>query len=196
MFNGQPGDVFLIRTRGIFGLIIRFGEWLQRKPDMHSHVAVLHHIDGNVAWFLEGRPGGLGWRPEKITGKHRGSYIASRWTRDNALQPKLPLQRQVVCAAMLGLLGAPYDWGAIAADAADALHLPEVWAKWGGKMPGHVVCSSSAAWAYRQAKLPAPEIGGGRFTEPADWDAFMLRRGWEAPDQAAAAGPTSHGGAA
>jgi hypothetical protein len=46
-------------------------------------------------------------------------------------------------------------------------------------MPGHVVCSSSAAWAYRVNGLAAPELGGGRFTEPADWDAFITEAPWE-----------------
>jgi hypothetical protein len=151
---------------------------LQGRPDLRNHVAMLHHSADWVNWYLEGRPSGLGWRAFR---QDADEYASSRWSCSNAAQPKSPAQRQAVCASMLRLLGAPYDWGAIEADAAEALRLPEAWRKWGDStvMPGHVVCSSSAAWAYRVNGLAAPELGGGRFTEPADWDAFITEAPWE-----------------
>lgn len=171
-----PGDLVVVRTPGIFAGVIRFGEKLQGKPNLRNHVAVLHHTADGVNWYLEGRPGGVGWRGFKVGGD---LYADSKWTIDNAAQPKTDAQRQVVCMSMLRMLGAPYDWAAIEGDAAQALRMPVLWDRWTGYMPGHVVCSSAAAWAYSEGHLAAPEFGGGRFTEPADWDAFITRREWE-----------------
>jgi hypothetical protein len=172
-----PGDVYVIRTRGLAAWTIRLGEMLQGKPDLHNHVAVLDHITPEgVAWFLEGRPSGLGWHAE---GFGTGKYTGSKWTISNAEQPKTPGQRQLVVLTMREMIGKPYDWEAIEGDAAAAMHLPELWSQWGGKMPGHVVCSSSAAYAYiSEAHLAAPQVGGGRFTEPGDWDSFIMRKAW------------------
>jgi hypothetical protein len=180
MIEVKHADVVVVRTPDVFGSVIRFGEKLQGKPDLRNHVAVLHHIDfRGVYWWLEGRPGGLGWRPEDPRlGK---GYLSSRYTISNAAQPKTDAQRDEVCAAMRELVGKPYDWDAIEADAAQALHLPGLWQSWNGQMPGHVVCSSSAAWAYSESELAAPEFGGGRFTEPADWDSFIADEGWKSP---------------
>jgi hypothetical protein len=172
-----PGDLVVVRTPGFFAWIIRLGQMLQGKPDLRNHVAMLHHTVNGVNWYLEGRPGGLGWKAFKVTDD---AYLNSPWTVTNAAQPKTDGQREAVCAAMRRLFGAPYDWGAIDADAASALRLPDWWAKWGSSsvMPGHVVCSSSAAWAYPQGGLAAPEVDGGRMTEPADWDEFIMERAW------------------
>ena len=176
----QPADLVIVRTGGVAAKIIRFGEWLQRKPDEHNHVAMLHHVTvSGVAWFLEGRPGGLGWHIERIGDP--GGYLSSKLTVTNAAQPKTTGQRAAVLADMERLIGKPYDWEAIEADAAAALHLPELWPKWGGVMPGHVVCSSSAAWAYEKGGLAGPEAGGGRFVEPADWDVFITAGIWNRP---------------
>lgn len=176
----QPADIIVVRTNGIAAKIIRLGERIQGKPDLHNHVAVLHHItiDG-VAWFLEGRPSGFGWHIERI-GDPKG-YLSSPFTVSNAAQPKTSRQRDIVLADMVEMIGKPYDWEAIEADAATALHMPELWPQWTGQMPGHVVCSSSAAWGYEKAALLAPKAGGGRFVEPADWDVFLNARGWAAP---------------
>lgn len=175
-----PGDIVVVRSPGFFAGVIRFGEGLQGKPSLRNHVAMVHHITNDgVVWFLEGRPGGLGWHVER-PGLDTG-YLSSKWTVSNAAQPRTPAQRVAVCSAMLRLIGMPYDWEAIEGDAAMALHMPELWPKWGGAMPGHVVCSSSAAWAYHEVSLDAPEVGGGRFTEPADWDQFIEDHGWDVP---------------
>lgn len=172
-----PGDVVIVRTGGFFAWLIRLTERLQGKPDLRNHVAMFHHAADGVNWYLEGRPSGLGWKSYK-TGDD--AYMGSRLTITNAAQPKTPGQRQSVCMAMRRMFGAPYDWEAIAADAASTLRLPERWEPWGGTMPGHVVCSSSAAWAYGQDGLPAPEVDGGRMTEPADWDRFCETEAWKA----------------
>lgn len=170
-----PADVVIVRTPGFWAKVIRLGEMLQGKPDLQNHVAMFHHSAGGVNWYLEGRPGGLGWRAFK---SDADSYASSPWTLTNAAQPKTAAQRQAACLYMEGMVGRPYDWEAIEGDAAEALRVPELWPQWGqaDQLPGHVVCSSSAAVAYRDALLAAPD--GGRFTEPADWSAFIMAEGW------------------
>jgi hypothetical protein len=172
-----PGDVVVLRTGGRAGAVIRFGEWLQHQPDLRNHVAVLHHIEHDVRWYLEGRPGGVGWKAYPVS---RDPYKDSPYTIDNSAQPKTDAQRELVTLSMRKLLGAPYDWEAIEADAAQCLHMPDLWKRWaGGQMPGHVVCSSSAAWAYSEAHLAGPAvITDQRLIKPSDWDLFIESRGW------------------
>jgi hypothetical protein len=178
MLQASPGDVVVVRTPGFPAWVIRLGEALQGKPALRNHVAVLYHEGDGVRWYLEGRPSGLGWAAFPYGDD---PYLGSPWTVSNAAQPKSPSQRAAVCTVMREMVGTPYDWGAIEDDAAAALHLPGGWEKWGTgtALPGHVVCSSSAAFAYRETGLAAPELGGGRFTEPADWDDFIERQAWK-----------------
>jgi hypothetical protein len=174
-----PGDLVVVRTGGHAGAVIRFGEWLQRKPDLRNHVAVLHHQIDGVRWYIEGRPGGVGWRPFPVSSD---PYKDNPYTVDNSEQPKTQDQRTIICLSMRKLLGAPYDWDAIEGDAARALRLPDVWRNWSGQMPGHVICSSSADWAYQEAQLASPkDRTGGRLIEPADWDAFIELEPWKTP---------------
>lgn len=174
-----PADVVVVRTPGFWSWLIRLGEMLQGKPDLRNHVAMVHHEADGVRWYLEGRPSGLGWRAVAVDDD---PYEKSKWTITNAAQPKSSSQRARACQLMRGMLGAPYDWDAIAADTASALRLPVHWRGWegvpDGMMPGPVVCSSSCSWAYRETLLPAPEPAGGRLSEPADWDDFIMTRGW------------------
>ena len=176
----RPADVVVVRTPGLFPWLIRLGEMLQGKPDLRNHVAMFHHESDGVRWYLEGRPGGLGWRAAAAADD---PYQKSGWTITNAAQPKTEGQRQRACKLMRGMLGAPYDWDAIEADTASALRLPGRWKGWesvpDGTMPGPVVCSSSCSWSYREALLAAPEPAGGRLSEPADWDDFISREGWK-----------------
>lgn len=180
MIQLQPADIIVVRTPGFFSWVIRFGQMLQGKPDLRNHVAMFHHADPESNWYLEGRPGGLGWH---VFRKDQDGYAGSAWSVSNAAQPKTDAQRQAAVLTMERMVGRPYDWEAIEGDAAGALKLPELWPKWGdgSQIPGHVVCSSSAAFAYRAALLPAPELGAGRFTEPGDWDAFIMTGGWDRP---------------
>ena len=109
-------------------------------------------------------------------------YLTSRWTVTTAAQPKTGIQRKLVCDAMLAAIGTPYDWKGIAQDAADALDLPGLWKqKWDGAVPGHVVCSSVAAWAYQKAGLARPAGHPLPETTPADWTQFCLLRAWVTP---------------
>jgi hypothetical protein len=169
-----PGDVLAVRTSGIAGFLIRLGALIEREPDLDNHIAVVHHTDAaGITWCIEGRPGGVGWADA-------ATYLSSRWTVTNALQPKIPAQRDLVCSAMMAAIGTPYDWDAIANDAAQMLHLPELFAeRWDGQVPGHVVCSSLAAWGYMKGGLAYPEIHDMPRTLPADWEDFDVNRLWE-----------------
>jgi hypothetical protein len=166
------GDVLLARSGGAAGWWIRFGSALRDKPNLANHVAVVHHTDPNgTVWCIEGRPGGTGWRDAR-------SYLASPWLLTNAGQLKTPAQREAVAAAMTALVGTPYDWEAIVADAATDLgwELPGWDPTWHGTVPAHVLCSNAAAWAYAKAGLPRP--AGERASQPADWAQFILTRAW------------------
>jgi hypothetical protein len=76
------------------------------------------------------------------------------------------------------MLGTPYDWDAIAADAAGAFGLRDVWGmKWtDGQVPGHVVCSSLAAYLYQHCGLACPP--GDRTVSPADWLKLLITNHW------------------
>lgn len=57
----QPGDVLVTRSGGWQARLIRLGAALRDKPNLSSHVAVVHHTDvKGTLWVLEGRPGGAG----------------------------------------------------------------------------------------------------------------------------------------
>jgi hypothetical protein len=171
----QPGDVLAVHTpNDITGWWIRFGAALDGKPDVSNHIAVVHHTDAHgTLWVIEGRPNGVGWRSSN-------DYLHSKMLLTNAAQPKTELQRTKICSYMVLLLGTPYDWEAIVADAANDLHFD--WSPspaWkGGKVPAQVVCSSLACYAYDKAGLARPP-GNPRTDQPADWDQFILNRAWE-----------------
>ena len=170
----QPGDVLAVRTGSVASAAIRLGAALLDRPNVANHIAVIHHTDAHgTVWALEGRPGGVGWRDAK-------AYLASPWTIANPRQPKTPAQRRAVCAAMLAMIGTAYDWQAIAADALNAFRLERLWhPTWkDGTVPGQVVCSSLAAWAYAKAGLACPP--GGRETTPSDWVSLITENRWEA----------------
>jgi len=168
--TAQPGDLLCTRGHGFGSLMIRVGAGLRDRPNLVNHVAVVHHTDPNgVCWVLEGRPGGVGWR-------QASDYLASRWTVINGRQPKTDAQRKTVTAGALALIGTSYDWEAIAGDAAQAFGLKGLWQPKFGTVPGHVVCSSLAAYLYTKAGLPCPQ--GGRQVTPADWLAFIISGGY------------------
>ena len=176
-FGVDVGDVLAVGTDGWAAKVIDLGERLAGKPSIDNHVAVVHHCDANgVPWGVEGKPGGVGWVDLR-------GYLADKRTRTNAAQPRTAAQRKLVADNMVHLLGTPYDWAAIAGDAATLLmpDLRRLWAlNWHGKgAPGHVVCSSTAAWLYEVAQLAHPDLGTERWCEPADWTAFDQARGWE-----------------
>ena len=171
------GDVLAVSTGSNWAArLIRFGERLHRIPAKDNHVVIVHHVDrAGVPWGIEGRPGGVGWADLRV-------YLKDPATVSNAEQPRTDEQRTQIAKAAEQMLGTEYDWTGIAADACQDLRLPVLFAEdWHGKgLPGHVVCSSFAAYVYGALGLARPDPkGGGRFVQPGDWTAFDLARGWE-----------------
>lgn len=169
-----PGDVLAVRSAGWPARLIRFGAALRDAPNMVNHIAVVHHRDAKgTLWCVEGRPGGVGQRDAT-------AYLTSRWTVTNAAQPKTEAQRAGVCGTMTAMLGTAYDWEGIVADAGHAFGLDTAWLPdfRTGQVPGAVVCSSLAAYAYAKNGLGHPP-GPDRKVEPAGWDGFIRTRAWE-----------------
>lgn len=175
-----PGMVLCVRTNGLAGEMIRFGEMLIGEDDLENHVAVLDHKDSTGRWWaIEGRPGGVGWRDAT-------PYLSSPWTLSNQSQAITDTMRMDICKTMRGLLGVPYDWTAISEDALRDLHLPSVWAEnWHGVAPAHVVCSSAAAYAYRHNNLQSPAQTDTAHIQPADWADFIVLNGYQFPPKVA-----------
>ena len=177
MSDLHPGDVVLTRSKGWVGWIIRFGAALLDRPNTRNHVIVVHHRDAHgTLWGIEGRPGGVGW-------VDMTTVLRDRLTSSNAPQPKTPAQRAAVCEAVESVLQRPYDWGAIGRAAAESLRLDRLWGDRDhadGAVPGALICSALADWAYETAGLSNPGAGQRtRYTTPADWDLFIQSRGWE-----------------
>jgi len=167
----QPGDALATRTTGSWTSgMIRVGAALLDKPNISNHIAVVHHWDASgTLWVIEGRPGGVGWR-------QADDYLASPWTLSNVAQPKTDAQRKIITDGAVAMLGTPYDWAAIVGDALDDLHL---WNPVHGKVQGHTMCSALLALLHDTAQLGRPK-GDERLVQPADWDTWMLTRGWAA----------------
>lgn len=168
----KPGDVLAVRSAGFVAAAIRIGAALLDQPNVSNHIAVMHHWDGQVPWGLEGRPGGVGWVDLR-------GYIASPWTLNNCAQPgRDDTGRAMVATLAEKMLGTAYDWAAIADDTLRAFHMDDLFSKTiNGTVPGHIVCSSYAAFLYERAGWERPVVAD-RDTEPADWDALILTRGW------------------
>jgi hypothetical protein len=168
----RPGDVLAVRGGGLAGDLIRLGQALAGKPNVSGHIAVMHHWNGNVPWGLEGKPAGVGWVDLR-------AYAASRWTLNNCGQPgRTDLQRVNVAANAKLMIGTAYDWQAIADDTLRAFHMNDLFSKTiDGTVPGHVVCSSYAAFLYERAGWAHPMVPD-RDCEPGDWDEFIIAGGW------------------
>jgi hypothetical protein len=171
------GDVICTREGAwwISGAI-RLGARLLGLPAFVNHVIIVHHWDSeHNSWVgVEGRPGGVGW--VDIT-----SRLSQPLTNANNQQEKSEGQRYLIAKAAESLLNVAYDWQAIAEDARIAarmwLRAAEEWPD--DAVPGHVVCSSFADWAYEKVGLSNP--GGNsqtRFTTPGHWDKFIIGKEW------------------
>lgn len=178
-YSGQidVGDVVCTREgKWWISGAIRVGATLLGLPAYVNHVIIVHHYDTVTGrWIgIEGKPGGVGWCD--LTDR-----LKAPLTNANNRQPKTEDQRYLVAKAAESLFGAPYDWSAIAEDARIATRLwiraAEEWPE--DAVPGQVVCSSFADWAYEKVGLANP---GGltqtRFTTPGHWDRFIMREEW------------------
>lgn len=169
-----PGDVIAVRSTGFGPWLVRVGAWVRGLPHGVNHVVIVHHLDDQGRWIgLEGRPGGVGW-------VDCTNYLASPATVDNREQPKTEAQRYLVAKASEKLIGCAYGWAAIGAEALFDLGAPLEHIDWTGPNPPlHVICSSYAEWAYRQVGLARPEPPQGEaLTQPGDWAAWDVRKGW------------------
>jgi hypothetical protein len=168
----KPADILAVRTSGWAADAIRLGQALQDKPNLSNHVAIMHHWLGDVPWGLEGRPGGVGW----VDLRH---YLADHNTLNNCGQPgRTGTDRAWVAGKAEAMLGTKYDWEAIADDTLRAFRMDDLWAKdWHGQAPGHVVCSSFAAFLHKLKGWARPACPD-RDTEPGDWDSFILAGGY------------------
>lgn len=170
----KPGDVLAVRSPGLPGELIRVGEELTGHPGLANHIAVMHHYDTQgVPWGLEGRPGGVGWADLR-------GYLADPYTMNNCAQPgRDDAQRALVAAKAELMLRTAYDWCAIADDTLRAFRMADLFSKTiDGKVPGHVVCSSYAAFLYGLYGWVHPDVGSERDCEPGDWTALIITHGW------------------
>lgn len=173
-----PGDVLAIRTSGAGSMIIRLGEEIHGEAGLENHIAVMHHTDSaGVPWCIEGRPGGVGWRDAR-------DYLVNAYTLTNRNQANRGKNgRQEICEVLEQMLEVGYDWPAIFEDAITDLHLPDLWASksWGSTPPGHVVCSSLAAWAYHDVGWahPIPMNHDLGQVQPSDWVNFILTNNFQ-----------------
>lgn len=168
----QPGDILAVRTSpSIWGCLIRLGAALRGRPPLDDHIVIVTDVSGDVVQGIEGRPSGVG---RVDCGKYDGPYVYT-----NAQQVKTPNQRIEIARLATAMIGTPYDWIAIADDTLQALHLERkrVDDDYGTAAPGHVVCSSLAAWIYHQVGLEHPQ-GPARWCTPGDWTDWMLANGW------------------
>jgi hypothetical protein len=175
-FKGTVGVGDVIVTREgpwIISAAIRLGAKLMGLPAYCNHVIIVHHRDPITGrWVgIEGRPSGTGWCDVE-------SRLTDPLTNANAAQYKTEAQRFLIARAAESLIGTAYDWGAIGEAAREATRLRVLAAaEWpDDAVPGSVICSSLADWAYEKVGLDNP--GGKamtRFTTPGHWDAFMMR---------------------
>jgi hypothetical protein len=174
-------DVLAVRTTGMFARLIRLAEALEDEPNTCNHIAVVHHFDPQGRpWVIAGQPGGVGEADARL-------LISDRWTVNNCGQPgRTTAARQRVAQRAAAMLGTPYDWEAIEDDAirAFAPYAKEIWDRdWtspAGRQlaPGHVVCSSFAAYLYDQEGWDHPEQVKDREITPGDWAQFMIEHGY------------------
>jgi hypothetical protein len=169
----QPGDLLVCRNASWAAKLIQIGAVLRGVPAF-NHVAVAHHTDASgTLWAIEGRPGGVGW-------VDAGRYIRDPFTISNVGQPKTDAQRAAVTATVEKLLTTPYDWASIVEDAGIAFGLTNIWhERVGGTVPGHIVCSSLAAYAYDKAGLTAPTPDDYRHVTPGMWCDLIERNRWQ-----------------
>lgn len=172
----RPGDVLVVRDPGFWAWWIRLGARIQGEPNRWNHVVVAHHVDdAGTYWGVEGRPGFVGWR-------NIDHYLNDPATLTNALQSdRDDAGRQTVCDVMAAMIGRTrYDWTAIISDGLSAV--APLWRErrkeWGNDVPGHVVCSSAADYAYERLGWATPDAD--QYCTPWDWARLIEEKGWSA----------------
>jgi hypothetical protein len=175
-----PGDILAVDTGpSAVEKLIEIGAKFKGLPALDNHIVILHHKDVHGRWQgLEGRPSNVGWTDCT-------KYLNHPATVSNQRQPKTPLQRAVLIRRAEALIGVGYDWQAILANANRDIGLNQLWApdsEWYDPItgyPGHVICSSYAAWDYIGAELDHPDVGHERVCQPGEWVQFI----WDHQDE-------------
>jgi hypothetical protein len=173
----QPGDIIIIKQGG---RLARAAIWLQNtlkhntaKYSLYGHVIVATGKDpeGRL-WGIEARPGGIGYR--------RLEPLNSTYGMVNTGQPVTAEARTALVAAIIALLGKPYDYEAYLLFVLKAVGIDPTWTyEFDGKdVPPHFICSAVAAYIYRDAGLGYPKVDGVRLCTPADWAEFIDTKGW------------------
>ena len=169
----KPANILIISGGASFtDKAIQIGALLEGEPAA-EHVAVVHHKDPKGTWWgIEGRPSGVGW-------VDCTRYVTHPLTVANEGQPLTDAVRFEIAKTMEAMLGTPYDWDAIVEDGGIVFGLPDIWQETiDGKMPGHVVCSSLAAFGYCKAGQPSPRPKDYRHVTPSDWEKFIIDHHW------------------
>ena len=174
------GDVLAVYSPGIGAELIRLGAALENKPNLSNHVAIVHHKDAQGRWWvIQGQPGGVGYA-------QAAPLLSSSHTIDNVLQPgRSDTDRALLAKRAESMLGTPYDWEAIADEVVRtfAPRAKGIWEqdwKGTGLAPGHVICSSFAAYLYKSAGWAYPRDVDTREISPGDWDEFCIENSYNA----------------
>lgn len=181
----RPGDVLVIRDDKFGSKLIRFRDWLLRRPKAerrHNHVAIVSHTDeAGTLWCIEGKPSSVGY-------VQAARYLESAELLHNGAQPKDDAQRSAIVkvAEEVNTRGGSYDWLAIGSLASQVARVQLLWRKhylikdWAeDEIPVHVICSSLADLCYEKVGLASPGgTVGTRFTTPSDWAGWIVRQGW------------------
>lgn len=170
----RPGTVIVTATPDLVGWVIRLRSKLMRRPSLHNHVAVFTHLDDTGRpRGLEGRPSGFGWA-------NLEKYLDRPDTLTNNAQPLTDEQRVRIVDGAVQMVGIPYDWASILAFAAGTARLPFLAREWPADgLPSHVVCSSAIDFLYEGVGADNPGgYGHTRRTDPDDWTAWIMKRGW------------------
>lgn len=168
-----PGDVLaVLGSDDVFSKGIRFFEDIDAaKLIPVDHCLIVTKQDQVGRWLaIQGDSNGVG-----ITDVAR--FLDQPQANVNHLQPRDPTKVPEFLANCAAAMGLAYDWVGIAIDALDDLRLypladaiDHLW-RWPTSqvtLPGHVVCSSLAAWAYKAVGWAHP-AGDERRVQPSDW---------------------------
>lgn len=180
-----PGDVLAVYGGGIGGTLVRWGQWLARKPAPAGHVVIITHQDVKGRWMgIQGAPGG-------VSLVDCTPFLNDSRARSNHGQPRADDHGQLTAflAGTAKSIGVQYDWVGIAGDAAAALHAPDLsalidqfwrWPSNENLVPGHVVCSTLAAMLYDEPAVSwaHPDLGHERMCLPSDWFNWNTKQLW------------------
>lgn len=137
----KPGDFGLVSIRGIAGLGVRIGQWLNGDGLLDYHHAFVVLDRGEI---LEAEPGGARIRP------------LSQYDGTNAIYSSWDLtddQRAAIVREARPLLGTPYSVLDYLSLALHRLHIPAPHLRRYIADSGHLICSQLVDLAYERAGI-------------------------------------------